>query len=70
MHRPKKKFVMFSFLIYILIQIILGFSLIAELLATSWNVAFKSLKYTSKLTFNLKPRFHKRIPRFQFETRV
>ena len=59
---------MLSFLIYILIQIILGFWFLAELLASSWNVAFKSLKYTSKLIFNLKHGFHKLIPRFQFET--
>ena len=58
---------MISFLIYISIQIILGFSLIAELLASSWNVAFKSLKYTGKLIFNLKPRFHKLFPDFSLK---
>ena len=42
---------MLSFLIYMLIQIILGFSFLAGLLASSWNVLFKSLKYTSKLIF-------------------
>ena len=66
---------MLSFLIYILIQIILGFWFLAELLASSWNVAYKSLKYTSKLfstwnmgfinlflDFNLKPEFKKWNP--------
>ena len=38
---------MLGFLIYMLIQIILGFSFLAELLASSWNVTFKFLKYTS-----------------------
>ena len=62
---------MFNFSIYVFMQVLLGFGIIAELLASSWNVECKSLNYTSKLIstgntgfinltpdFSLKPGFN------------